>query len=420
MAQDLAAQIWIGLMSGTSVDGADGCAVRLGWREGDPAKGLAYEILGTHHQPIDGALRKQLLAVMNGEPLALPDLCALDGAVGAWLAECALNTLMANNLKPEDVTGIASHGQTIFHQPPTSNAPKGRTLQIGDPSVIAAATGIKTVADFRVADMAVGGHGAPLVPFADGWLFGDAKLGRCIQNIGGMGNVTVLPAGQYQTSNPTLGGQGPAWRHIRAFDTGPGNVWIDAAMAYFYGQPYDMAGAMAASGQLHLQLWQTLQQHPYMALPPPKSTGRETFGGHQLMALLAPLIDTAQPQDVVHTLTHFTAWSIADAYSRYVLPTTPIHQVILGGGGAKNPTLVKLLTAALSAACTAMGHKTPKVMTHQDFGIPDSAKEALAFAMLGWANLQGLPNNVPPCTGAAHPAILGKRCDPPLVALVSA
>ena len=409
-------------MSGTSVDGADGCAVRLWWEQTNHHESqLRFDLLAHHQHPIGPTLRKQLLGMMQDEPTPLAALCSLDAMVAQWLSDCANETIAVANLQPNSITGIASHGQTIFHQPPeptkppgqAAHAPLGRTLQIGDPSIIAANTGILTVADFRVADMAIGGHGAPLVPFSDGWLFGNTKYGRCIQNIGGMGNVTVLPPNNYALQSNKERGLG--WSDIKAFDTGPGNVWIDAAMAYLYGQPYDADGAIAATGELHLELWQTLQHHPYLTQEPPKSTGRETFGGHQLMAMLTPLLETAQSHDVIHTLTHFTAWSIADAYTRFVLPHTSIQQVILGGGGAKNPTLVKMLSEALKVACKKLRCKVPRVMTHDDFDIPNSAKEALAFAILGWANQQGIPNNVPNCTGANHPAILGKTCYPPII-----
>jgi anhydro-N-acetylmuramic acid kinase len=260
-------------------------------------------------------------------------------------------------------------------------------LQLAEPSVIAERLGVTTIADFRPRDIAAGGQGAPLVSWGDALLFGDARLSRAVQNIGGIGNVTWVPPG----------GQ---WEAMLAFDTGPGNALIDHAVWRLSGgmQRYDADGAMAGLGRVDDALLSDLLGQPYFLAQPPKSTGRELFGAQ----FIDPYIDRAlrdrlSPNDVVATLTAFTAHSIADQYRRF-LPGPP-DEVVVGGGGSQNPVLMRLLSELLDPA---------QIRMHEDFGLPSVGREAVYFALMGYEALHGRPNTVPTCTGAAHPVVMGK------------
>ncbi len=380
----------MGLMSGTSVDGVDACLARFALESTQ----LRYEILATHSQPMPADLRARLLRCMADKQIHLEDFCRLNIEVGTLFAETAWGLMQAHDIPASQIDAIGSHGQTLYHWPPSQSGQLGGTLQIGEPSLIAEKTGVLTIADFRPRDMAAGGHGAPLVCFADQWLFQHETTGRCIQNIGGIANVTVVPslAEAQQKHLPVM-----------AFDTGPGNMLMDAAMDHFFSKAYDADGAVAASGQVHAGLLAHLLSHPYLAQQPPKTTGRELFGAPYFQQLLSQFPEIA-PADWVATLNRFTAASIADAYERFVFPRYAVSEVVVGGGGSFNPVLLenlRLLFAEKQQAIT--------VKMHAHFGIPDQYKEALAFALLAWANLEGLPNNIPTCTGAQHPVIMGKR-----------
>jgi anhydro-N-acetylmuramic acid kinase len=375
----------MGLMSGTSVDGVDACLARL-WME---AGSFRYEILALYSENMPEDLRSRLLKTMREQHISLAEWCALNVAVGELFAKTACGLMRQFSIDASEIDCIGSHGQTLFHWPPTEAGKLGGTLQIGEPTIIAEQTGVPTIADFRPGDMAAGGHGAPLVCFADSLLFADKAIGRCIQNIGGIANVTVLPATSVDLP-------------IIAFDTGPGNMLIDAAMSHFYGKNYDANGAIAASGTLNNALFAQLMMHPYLEKPPPKTTGREDFGETFFSALL-PQFPNLSPPDWLATLTRFTAESIAQAYQRWIFPNYTIKEIVIGGGGARNSFLLNCLTQHFEA----MGRPIP-IKTHADFGIPDQAKEALAFAILAWAARLGIPNNVPSCTGAKHPVVLGK------------
>jgi anhydro-N-acetylmuramic acid kinase len=387
----------MGLMSGTSLDGVDACLAKVSfWPET-----LTLKVAQVQHQhrPYPTELKQELLALQEPKAtLTLAHLTELHYSLGERYAEAALQLLTASGLKREAVFVVGCHGQTVYHQPPSASQ-LGRTLQLGEPSFIAQATGCPTVSDFRPADMSVGGQGAPLVPFADLLLFADATKGRCIQNLGGIGNVTALPPLNSQ-------------QDLIAFDTGPANMLLDEACRRYFQQPCDWGGQLAASGQVDPVLLSVLQQHPYFTQQPPKSTGRELFGASFLDETLLSLKnkDTKlSPQDIIATLTDFTAWSVADAYERFIWPHQAIDEVILGGGGTYNPTLVSRLQFYLGQSAQRVGQACPVLSNHQEaLALPDSAKEALAFALLAWANRLALPNNVPSCTGASQAVVLGK------------
>jgi len=371
-----------GLMSGTSADGVDAAIVDIGPR------GVHLVAFETFPHPPD--LRRRIFKLFDPAQARVDDLCHLNFVLGEAFAAAVVRLARKSGVPLASIDLIGSHGQTVCH------LPEGRrfgrrtvrsTLQIGEPSVIAERTGITTVADFRPRDIAAGGEGAPLVPFADYVLFCDRRRTRAVQNIGGIANVTYLPAA------------GDA-RDVLAFDTGPGNMVIDrAAFLATRGRArYDAGGRMAARGRASARLLAELLRHPYLSRRPPKSTGRETFGAPFADALwrrarrrgLAPL-------DIVATVTALTARSIAGAYRRF-LPAMP-DEVILCGGGAENRTLVRWLREALRPA---------RVAPMDEFGLPARAKEAVSFAILAYAAVEGTANNVPSATGAGRPVVLGK------------
>jgi len=325
------------------------------------------------------------IAELMQSPVSLAALTSGNAWLGELFADAALRVIEKAGLRPADVDAVASHGQTVWHIPPGEEQP-GATLQLGEPCVIAERTGLLTVADFRPRDMAAGGQGAPLVPFADYLLFRDSHLSRAVQNIGGIGNVTWIPRGGT-----------PA--EVIAFDTGPGNMVIDALVSHFTdgAQTFDRDGRLAAEGEVDDGLLRELLAHPYFSQPPPKSTGRELFGADYARALRARAESRGlNPAATIATATALTAESITRAYHDFL---GEIDEVILGGGGSYNPTLRRMIAERLPA--------TP-IHTHEDHGISGEAKEAIAFVLLGHATLCGVPANLPAATGAEHSVVLGK------------
>jgi len=385
--------IIIGLMSGTSADGIDAAVMQVGGVSRPPA----WKLLAHLAAPWSTALRGAILGACRPDA-PLQHICALDVLLGDEFARVAQYAATAAGLPMSAVTAIASHGQTVWHQPEPMEIGGGRaagTVQLGEPAVIAARTGRVVVADFRPADMAVGGQGAPLVPFADCLLFADIKETRVVQNIGGIANATLLPAGG-------------ALQDVVAFDSGPGNMVMDAlALRCTDGRlACDLDGAIAASGQADAALLAELLEHPYFARRPPKSTGREQFGGEYADAVYSRAVELGlSSADLLATAAALTIETIGRAYSDFFAGFGRIDTVILGGGGARNPVLVAGLRARLAPA---------RVTSHVEFGMPDEAKEAAAFALLGYSTLRGIASNVPSATGAARPAVLGKICLPPL------
>jgi anhydro-N-acetylmuramic acid kinase len=372
-------------MSGTSADGIDAVVARISERNG----GLRAEVVSHVHRPFDRSRREQILRVCLHGTVA--EICELNFILGACFAEAALASIRAARIPARRIAAIGSHGQTIHHLP---NAGTPSTLQIGEPSVIAERTGITTIADFRVRDMAAGGQGAPLVPFADWALLTDARRPRIVQNIGGIGNLTFLPPGA-------------GLEEVIAFDTGPGNMVIDGVVTILSGgkRAYDRNGRWAARGKVSARLLREVMAHPFLKRRPPKTTGREEFGAPFVRNIIRLGRRMRLPDaDLVATATAFTAESIAAAYKRFVfgkLTRTERNrvQIILGGGGAKNATLRRMLQERVPAA---------EFLLPEDFGIKTAAKEALAFAILAHETLAGRPGNVPNATGAKRAVVLGK------------
>jgi anhydro-N-acetylmuramic acid kinase len=378
----------LGLMSGTSADGIDAALARI---SGAPPH-LNAKLLGHTSSKFSPAVRKEILRVAEQQPITAGELSQLNFRLGEVFAEAALAACRRFRVSPRRVALIGSHGQTIFHQgepAPYLGRATASTLQIGEPSVIAARTGITTVGDFRPADIALGGQGAPLVPYADYLLYRHAKLGRVSLNLGGIANVTVIPP----AAKP---------EQMFAFDTGPANMLIDALVAHFtHGrQRYDKGARLAQSGRSIPGLVDELMRDPYLKLAPPKSTGREYYGYAYVKKVFAlGKKHRAKPNDLIRAATIFTALSVVDALNRFVLRKTKIDQLIVSGGGAHNPLVVAQLSAALGDV---------EILPSSRLGVPEDAKEAFAFALMAYETFHQRPSNLPSATGARGPAILGK------------
>jgi len=370
-----------GLMSGTSADGVDVAIIDFG----GTLKVLAFDTF-----PYPASVRKTISQIFSGEKQSPAEICHLNFVIGDCFADAVLKLCSKSGIKLSSIDLIGSHGQTIYHNPAGRRFGKKllrSTLQIGEPAVIAHRTGKTVVADFRPADIAAGGQGAPLVPYADFLLFSDRKKNRVIQNIGGIANLTWLKAaGRFED--------------IIAFDTGPGNMIIDR-IAYLISKGrcrYDIDGAIAENGAVNKLLLKKLLHHKFLRRCPPKTTGREEFGHAFSDGIFYNSLNAGiKPADILATATAFTAQSIISAYKRF-LPRLP-DEVILCGGGARNKTLVRMLRD---------GIKNSEILLTDDFGINADAKEAVSFAILAARTIRGIPNNVPSATGAKKPVVLGK------------
>jgi anhydro-N-acetylmuramic acid kinase len=390
-----AARLVVGLISGTSMDGIDAALVRISGRATQPrVRPLASATLA-----YSKTVRQRILRVATGEATTAGEISQLNFLLGELFAEAVLHVCRKANVAPSRLTAIGSHGQTIFHQgTPTREGGReiASTLQIAEPSVIAERTGIPVVADFRPADMAAGGQGAPLVPMVDYLLLRNSHQGTVALNIGGIANFTVIPAG----AKPD---------QVFGFDTGPGNMIIDALVRRFTGgkKTYDAGGRWAARGEVLEPLLAAMFRHPFFAQKPPKSAGREQFGERFIQHFLPSESQTAhsglRPEDLLRTVTELTARTIANALERFVLEKVGIHRLIISGGGAHN----RLLVARLSKLM-------PKLRMHfsSEFGLDVDAKEAIAFAVLADSTMHGLPGNLPSVTGARRPVVLGKISRP--------
>jgi anhydro-N-acetylmuramic acid kinase len=374
--------IVIGLMSGTSLDGVDAAIVEL---DGDPRR-PRWSMLAYVDTPYTAAQRERLHEAIAVGTAA--GLCRLHAELGEWFAAAALAACRAAGVEPAAVQVIGSHGQTVWHEPPRAGA-RGSTLQLGCAATIAERTGISVVSDFRARDMAAGGEGAPLVSWVDRLLFRHETKRRVLQNIGGIANLSWLPP---RSSDDD----------ILAFDTGPGNMLMDAAVELATNgvSAYDVDGGWAARGTVDHALLTELLAHPFLQHEPPRSTGREAFG----RPFVRELADLLQPADedawarLIRTLTEFSARSITDAIERWVLPRG-VDEVVITGGGAHNPILVQRIRDLLAPV--------PVRADAAALGIEPAAKEALSFAVLAWAHVHRLAGNVPAATGAAGPRILG-------------
>jgi anhydro-N-acetylmuramic acid kinase len=379
--------ILVGLMSGTSLDGISAAVARFSEPEGV----IRAELVAFAHRPYSAAERARLEAAMTSGTAA--EYCRLHVDLGEWLAEAALTVLADAGVARDEVAAIASHGQTLWHEPGHS------TWQIGDAARIAERTGCAVVSDFRARDMAAGGQGAPLVPMADALLFSHPTQTRALQNLGGIGNVAVVPPASAMRADALATGALPV---VRAFDTGPSVVVIDAVTrALRPGWKYDAGGELAAAGRAIDAVVDAALAHPYFAAEPPKSTGRELFTRAYCERFMADCRAAgASDADIVATAVSFTARSIADQYSRF-LPE-PITEVLLAGGGAQNPTLVRAIESALAASMPGA-----RVLRFDDVFFDSEAKEAVAFALLGFLHLTNRPGNLPSATGARGPRPLG-------------
>ena len=384
----------VGMMSGTSVDGVDAALVEISGTDSEPkVKLLAFE-----NKPYPPQVREKIFSLFTPANATVDKVGYMNFLLGEIYAKSALSVIEKAGMKPEEIDVIGSHGQTIWHAPiPESpdGIPVAYTVQIGEGSVIAERTGSLTVSDFRVADMAAGGQGAPLVPFSEYLLYRREKETILLQNIGGIGNMTVMPAG----AKP---------RDVFAFDTGPGNMIIDAVISAVTGgeKTYDAGGETAAKGRVCNALLDILKEEPYYRQPLPKTTGREHFGVQYTEKILSWWKENPIPvEDLLATVTDLTAYSIADAYERYVLPKYRASEIIVGGGGSYNATLLRFMKERFAPHGVA-------VRTQEDLGLSSDAKEAVAFALMADCCMRGKANTLPSVTGAEHPAVMGKISQP--------
>ena len=388
-----------GVMSGTSADGINVALVRFPSGAKRRAKGPSphnhsgsdFTLLAHEEYPFPAPVRRAILGTMNAELARVADLARLNFLLGELYAEAVAKTTRKHRVK---IDLVGCHGQTLYHQG-TAERFLGRKLavtwQTGEGAVIAARLGVPVVSDFRPADVAAGGKGAPLVPFLDYLLYRDPRVERIAQNIGGIANLTAIPAGA------SLG-------QIVAFDTGPGNMVMDAAMEELFGRRYDRDGKVAASGRVLDNVIAQLIRARFFRQKPPRTAGREEFG-REYVGRFLQICRGASKADVVATATALTARSIADAVTRFVLPRFGVprrdHEMIVSGGGAKNPTLMAMLRNEIAPLGIDLHFS-------DEFGLPAEAKEAVAFALLAHETWHRRPSNVPSATGAKRAAILGK------------
>ena len=384
-------RILIGLMSGTSADGIDAAVIRLVHVHSEQVdlSVLAFETI-----PYPDGLREELMRLSSPDSGRVDAICRMNFVLGDLFAQAARRIVCQTALELDAIDLIGSHGQTIHHLPNPESAFGtliGATFQIGDPSVIAQKTGVVTVGDFRPADIARGGQGAPLVPYVDYLLFRSPSVSRGLLNIGGIANLTVLPAGASADA-------------VMAFDTGPGNMIIDALAHILIGQPFDRDGRQARQGNSCEAVVRQMLAHPYFGVAPPKSTGRELFGHAYTEQLVVEGGKSGlSTDDLLATATELTAQSIAMGYRAFVAPGTILDEVIVSGGGARNPYLLERLAVALHPV---------RIVASDERGLSADAKEAVAFAILANQTIMALPGNMPGATGADRFVTLGKICLP--------
>ena len=369
----------IGLMSGTSLDAIDAAIVVI---EGH-SENTKVELIKFIEVPIEVSMRERIKNACIPEKSTVEMICSLNFELGYVFANAAKLVCKEANIPMEKIDYIGSHGQTIYHIPHSTKDTIKSTLQIGEPAVIAYETQTTVVSDFRVMDMAAGGQGAPLVPYTEFLLYRSDK-NRCLQNIGGIGNVTFIP---------TEAGL----EDLLAFDTGPGNMIINEVVQELKGMPYDKDGYFASQGKVDETLLHKLMSIPYIQKAPPKTTGRELFGKQFTMELLREN-KHLRDEDLIATVTMYTAQTIASHYKRFIEPKGAIDEVIVGGGGSYNKTLMNMLSELLPKQ---------KVMTQEDIGYTSASKEAVAFAILANETMHGAASNVIGATGARERVVLG-------------
>ena len=376
----------VGLMSGTSLDGVDVALVNI---EGSgPSSKL--EVLDFISIPFSEKEQLEIMESLSIETSDVRGICSLNFSLGYKFADGVKQICQKNGICTRDLDVIGSHGQTIYHQTKVENGYIPSTLQIGEAAIIAYETQSLVVSNFRTMDMAAGGQGAPLVPYTEWIIYSDSQKSRLLQNVGGIGNVTVLP------KNAKL-------EDIIAFDTGPGNMIVDEICQQLFDEPYDKDGLFAKQGVVNKNLLKQCMEIPYILESPPKSTGRELFGKEFAQKIIKENTDLCK-YDLLATMTMFTAQSIAYNYQQFIFPHYQIDEVIVGGGGSYNSTLINMLKDLLKDDCC--------VKIQEEIGFSSSAKEAIAFAILANETLHGNSSNVPTATGAKEYVVLGSMTFP--------
>ncbi|KXO01703.1 anhydro-N-acetylmuramic acid kinase AnmK [Bacillus tropicus] len=371
-----------GVMSGTSLDGIDVALVRI---EGS---GVDSKVKLIHFTtvPFRNDIKSEIQQALSIENSNVQLICSLNFKLGLCFANAVKEVCKEANFSLEQLDLIGSHGQTIYHQPKPEGNMIASTLQIGEPAVIAYDTNTTVISNFRTMDMAAGGQGAPLVPYSEVILYRDPSKNRLLQNIGGIGNVTVIPS---QKSD----------QNVIAFDTGPGNMIIDEVCQRLFQLPYDQNGEIAEQGEVVDEILTYCMNHPFLKMNPPKSTGREQFG-EEFVSQLLKRYEKHSKENILTTVTMFTASSIVHHYKEFILPYYEIDEVILGGGGSYNNTLVEMIRYGLKdEKCT--------IFIQEDIGYSSEAKEAIAFAILANETYHRNPSNVPSATGAKKSVVLG-------------
>ncbi|HZU31949.1 MAG TPA: anhydro-N-acetylmuramic acid kinase [Candidatus Angelobacter sp.] len=373
-----------GVMSGTSADGIDVALVKIRGRE----MNLVFDLVGHEHFAYPKAVRQAVLNAMNATQTSVAELSRLNFLLAELYAQAAHKAQKKLRVARIDLVGC--HGQTIYHQGEAEKYLGKKifcTWQIGEGAVIAGKLGVPVVSDFRPADMAAGGKGAPLVPFLDYVVFRDKRVGRIVQNIGGIANLSAIPA----SARP---------EDVLAFDTGPGNMVIDQLMQMLFNKPYDRNGAVGKSGSVIAPVLEEMLRAPYFAQKPPKTAGREEFGREYAKTFLRKCGGAAKP-DIIATATALTAFSIMDAIRRFIVKNGQYRDYVVSGGGTQNQELMWRLTREAEKLGLKLRHS-------DDFGVPSQAKEAVAFALLAYQTWHRQPGNIPSATGAKRAVVLGK------------
>lgn len=374
-------QIAVGLMSGTSLDGIDVVIAEIELtNESKHIQTLAFETY-----PYDPSIKKRIRVILESDRVSPSVLCSLNVELAHAYAAAVLSLCQSAKIDTKTIDFVASHGQTIYHIAENQDDLMRSSLQLGDGPTLANLLKTTVVSNFRTADIAQGGQGAPLVPYVDYLSFKDKHEHRALLNIGGISNLTVIPKDGREED-------------VFAYDTGPGNMMIDRAMEMLYNTTYDQHGEVAASGHLNHSLYDDIMAHPYMNITPPKSTGREVFGVTYTDALLTKYQHVPN-EDIIHTLTYVTAASIHQSYLNFIKPLVALDAIYVSGGGVHNDTLLSMLKQLMPEI---------NIQPAETLGISSDAKEALAFLILGYQTLKKIPNNLPSATGAKRKTILGQ------------